>query len=58
MNSHAGGSLMLLSQSDSESSGVNVASSPESSIEHRSEGSDIVLEGGSGSGEEDWVTDL
>ncbi|KAJ2607279.1 Cysteine protease atg4 [Coemansia sp. RSA 1804] len=58
MNSHAGGPLMLLSRSDSESSGVNVASSPESSVEHRSEGSDIVLEGGSGSGEEDWVTDL
>ncbi|KAJ1661946.1 Cysteine protease atg4 [Coemansia sp. RSA 1813] len=50
--------LKLPPQSDSESSGVEVSEGSGRSIEHRSKGSEIILEGEGNSSEEDWVTDM
>ncbi|KAJ1906282.1 Cysteine protease atg4 [Coemansia sp. IMI 209127] len=50
-------SLELLPQSDSDSSGIAVSEGSGCSVEHRSEGSEIVLEEGNAS-EEEWVTDM
>ncbi|KAJ2525745.1 hypothetical protein EV175_007719, partial [Coemansia sp. RSA 1933] len=59
---HAGAaaSLVLLPQSDSENSGVEVSEGSGCSVEHiSSEGSEVILEGEGDSGsEDDWVTDM